>query len=178
MAFKAAEKAFQGTVREYLRYSKKECSSELNRRARNILMKAVRATPRADRSKVKAALEANGLAYKLIRKTGLKRKEIKAKAKRLISRRLASVGYIAAGWYKALQAFGGRGGKTKEGGLAAAGTGKKSTPSDLKAVFENKAAGAPHIGHQPLADAINEERADMLVYIARKLREGWGRRGR
>lgn len=174
--FRQAEAKFSATIREYLEYSKKEATSELNRRAKNVILKSISRTKKAERAAVKAALETDGLAYKLIKKTGLTRPEIKRKARALISARLKSLGYIKAGWYKAAQAFGGRGGKTKPGGLAEQGKGTKATERKLTATFENLAVGATEVGQDALAAAMDAERADMMTYIARKLREKWGSR--
>jgi hypothetical protein len=176
MDFKAAERAFSKTLREYTRLSSKTAEDALNRTAKDVAIRAISKTPKADASKVRASLKASGLAYKLLKKTGLKREEIKKKAAALIRARVRSVGYIKAGWYKAARAFGGRGGTTRPGGLAAQGSGEKATSRKLTATLINKTRGAVEVSGQPLAAAIEEKRKDMMVYIARKLREGWGKR--
>lgn len=133
-------------------------------------------TEKANAAKIRAALKADGLAYRLIKKTGLTREQIKKKAEALIAMRVRIVGYIKAGWYKASQAFGGRGGKVKPGGLAAQGEGRRAKPSNLTATLTNKTIGAVEVSGPALAKAMDEKRRDMLVYIARKLRQRWGKR--
>jgi hypothetical protein len=179
--FKAAEKAFAATLRQYSSFSKLTAAEAINKKAKDVAIRTISRTTKADAAKIEATLRGPGrgggtLVYRLFDKTGMTRAEIKAKAQRLIRARKSAVGYIRAGWYKAAQAFGARGGKIKEGGLAAAGRGVKATPSKTEALLENKALGATEVSGPALAAALDSVRADMMVYIARKLREKWGKR--
>jgi hypothetical protein len=174
--FAKAERDFSKAMRQYAELSKKEVSEAINKKAKDVAIRAIKYTPRADKSAIESQLRANGLAYKIIKKTGLTRKQIKAKAERLIRLRKRSVGYIRAGWYKAAQAFGARGGKTRPGKRADAGTGKRATPSKTEAVMNNYTKGATTVSGNALARAMEEVRKDMMVYIGRKLGEKWGKR--
>lgn len=174
--FAKTERDFAKTMRQYTALSKDLVSDAINKKAKDVAIRSIKYTTRADRAAVEAQLRANGLVYKIIKKTGLTRKQIKAKAERLIKARKRSVGYIRAGWYKAAQAFGARGGKTHPGKLADKGTGKRATPSKTEAVMTNYAKGATTISGPALARGMDEVRKDMMVYIARKLREKWGKK--
>lgn len=174
--FRKAERDFARAMRQYTELSKKEVAEAINKKAKDVAIRAIKYTPRADKAAIEAQLRANGLVYKIIKKTGLTRKQIKAKAERTIRLRKRGVGYIRAGWYKAAQAFGARGGKVRPGKLADKGTGKRATPSKTEAVMNNYTAGASVVGGMALARAMEEVRKDMMVYIARKLSERWGKR--
>lgn len=174
--FGKAEKDFAKSMRQYAFLSKKEVSEALNKKAKDVAIRAIKYTPRADKDKIESQLRANGLVYKIIKKTGLTRKQIKAKAERMIRLRKRGVGYIRAGWYKAAQVFGARGGKTRPGKRAALGTGKRATPSVTEAIMSNFTIGVTKISAMPLARAMDEVRRDMMPYIARKLKEQWGKK--
>jgi hypothetical protein len=174
--FSKTEKQFSKTMKQYAELSRKEVSEAINKKATDVAIRAIKYTPRADKQKIESDLRANGLVYKLIKKTGLTRKQAQQKAERMIRRRKASVGYIRAGWYKAAQAFGARGGKTRPNKLAAKGSGIKATRSKTEAILNNAAFGAPNVGIYALARAMDEVRKDMMVYIGRKLKEKWGKR--
>lgn len=174
--FRDTERAFSKTLREYTRLSSKSVPEAVNRTAKDVAIRTIKETDKAEASEIRSALKTNGLAYKLINKTGLKAAEIKKKAEALIRARVRSAGYIRAGWYKAAQAFGGRGGKTKPGGLAEQGKGTKATERTQTATLENKTVGAPEVSGPALARAMESKRKDLLVYIAKKLRKGWGQK--
>jgi len=174
--FAKGERDFSKAMRQYAELSKKEVSEALNKKAKDVAIRAIKYTPKADKGQIEQQLRTNGLAYKLIKKTGLSKKQIQQKAERLIRARKRSVGYIKAGWYKAAQVFGGRGGRTKSGGLAEQGTAKKATPSKTEAVMNNYTKGATKVSGQALARSMDEVRKDMMVYIGRKLKEKWGKR--
>jgi hypothetical protein len=178
MDFNDSSRNFSATMRQYLQISRRVPKDEINRRAKNVCLKSIRYTEKADKKEIKSALTTNGLAYKLVKKTGLNRKQIKAKVAKFIRARMSSASYIKAGWYKAAVVFGGRGGKLKPGKRADQGTGEKATDSKLTATMTNMAVGATKISGPALAKAMNEEGADMLKYIQRKLAEGWTNSGR
>lgn len=173
--FGKSQARFGRVMREYSLMSSKTVAEAINKKAKDVCLRAIRETPVADKGGIEASLRRGGLAHRLIRKKGLKRKEIERKAAALIRARKASVGYIRAGFYKAAQVFGGGGGKTKPGGLAVRGSGKKATPSTLKATITNGARGAVPVAGDALAKAMDEVAKDMLIYIAKKLRAGWGK---
>jgi hypothetical protein len=176
MDFGKSSKAFSRTLRRYADLSSKGAQEAINKKAKDVCIRAIRETPKADRGKIKSELEANGLVYRLIKKTGLKRAEIEKKAKAMIRVRQASIAYIKAGWYKAAQAFGGRGGKVRPDGLAAKGSGEKATKGKLTATLTNAAYGAPTVGGDALDRAMESVRKDMMVYLAKKLKGGWGKK--
>jgi hypothetical protein len=176
--FERASKDFQETIRQYLILQKKELSEALNKKALDVTIKAIRHTKRADKEAIRRYLETNRIKYKLVSKKGVPRDETGIKAKRLLSAKLRSAGYIRAGWYKAAQALGGRGGKVRPKGLAARGSGKKATTRDLTARIINEANGASSVGKPALALAMREAQADMMKYIHRKMQESWGKAGR
>jgi hypothetical protein len=174
--FAKAERDFAKAMRQYAELSKKEVSEALNKKAKDVAIRAIKYTPKADKERIEQQLRANGLVYKLVKKTGLTKKQIQQKAERMIRARKRSAGYIKAGWYKAAQVFGARGGRTKAKGLAAQGTASKATPSKTEAVMNNYTKGATKVSGQALARSMDEVRKDMMVYIGRKLREKWGKR--
>jgi hypothetical protein len=176
--FGQSSKAFSKTLRRYADLSSKGAAEAINKKAKDVCIRSISQTPMADKGAIKTTLQADGLAFKLVNKTGLTKDQIKQKAAALIRARTGSVRYIKAGWYKALQVFGGRGGKTRPDGLADKGTGSKASPRDLTAVMENKAFGATQVGGDALARAMDSVRKDMMVYIQRKAREAWGKKGR
>lgn len=165
-------------MRRYADLSSKGAAEAINKKAKDVCIRAIAQTPMADKGAIRTSLQTDGMAYKLVRKTGLTKAQIKQKAAALIRARTGSVRYIKAGWYKAAQVFGGRGGKTRPDGLADKGTGSKASPRDLTAIMENKAFGATEVGQEALSKAVDSVRKDMMVYIARKAREAWGRAGR
>ena len=186
--FSKAQAAFARTMREYQRLSSKEAADALNKKAKDVLLgnsKAgvtgvIKRTPKADKAAIESQLRGPGrdggqLVFRLFNHKGMTRMMADDQAKRFIRARQAAVAYIKAGWYKAAQAFGGRGGKVRAGGLAEQGRGTKASPGNLTAILENKTVGAEKVSGPALARAMDEVRKDMLVYIARKLRQGWGK---
>jgi hypothetical protein len=179
-----AEREFAKTMRQYIQLSKKETAEALNKKAKDVLrgnrdggFQGVMAlTPKADAAKIEADLRRDGLVYwKLVKKRGLKRAAIEKKAEQIIKARIRGIGYIRAGWFKAARRFGAKGGKTRKG-WASAGYGVKAKPNKTEALFVNKATGAVQVSGPALARAIESVRQDMMKYIARKLKEKWGKR--
>lgn len=176
--FSKASEDFSRTIRQYLIYQKKELAEALNKKAKDVVFRAIRHTKKAEREAVKASLENDRMKYKLVSKPGVPRKETGQKAKRILSARLRSIGYLKAGWYRAAMEFGGRGGRLKPGGLASQGSGTRATTKNLVARAINKSHMASVIGKPALALAMREVQADMMRYIRRKMRESWGKAGR
>jgi len=181
--FRQAEKAFTKTMAKYAEVSSKETADAINHQARKVAISAIKETKKAERAAVQAYLEGPArkggkMPYPLIKKEGLTRKQIEAKAKRFVRLKLRSLGYIKAGWYKAAQALGARGGKIKPGGLAEKGEGTKARPSKLEATLTNKTVGAVEVSGPALAAAMDRVRKDMMDYLAKKLKKKWGGSGR
>jgi hypothetical protein len=181
--FSKAAADFAKTMREYQRLSKREAADALNKKAKDVAIRTISRTPKADKGAIEASLRGPGrgggtLVYRLFQHKGMTRMMADDQAKRFIKARQASIAYIRAGWYKAAQMFGARGGRVRPGGLAEKGSGTKATPGNLTAILENKTVGAEKISGPALSKAMDEVRKDMLVYIARKLREGWGKKQR
>jgi L,D-peptidoglycan transpeptidase YkuD (ErfK/YbiS/YcfS/YnhG family) len=175
MDFSRTERRFRQTLRQYAEVSKKETSEVINKKGNQLMRITMARTEKASASKIRAELNQNGLAYKLINKTGMKRAEIAAKVKKFISARARSAGYIRAGWFPAARIFGLRGGKNHPGKSAEKGTGKRATPKSLEATIENVTHGAVKVSGPALAEAMEIVRKDMIVYLGRKLRNRWGR---
>lgn len=175
MDFGKSSASFSRVMRKYAETSSKGAEEAINKKAKQVCFMAIRETPKADKGAIQTQLEANGLVFRILKKRGLNKAEIAKKAKALIRARKASVAYIRAGWYKAAQAFGGRGGKVKPGGLAEQGSGTKATARKLEATMTNRAVGAPAVGGDALDKAMDHVRKDMMEYLAKKLRAGWGK---
>ncbi len=128
---------FDKALRALIAHNKRDASEELNKRARNVIIRAAKATPKAERGKIEASLTkltittttgASGktlkkpkkryipseIVYKIVAKKqglpGLSHVGMSAMAKKFIGARLSGIGFVAfAGWNNALKAFGGSG---------------------------------------------------------------------
>ena len=176
--FTSAEKRFATTMRQYARMSSKSASEVVNKKSLDVVIKTIVLTPKSNKSVIREKLKSDGLVYRLLNKTGLKRKQILIKAGRLIRARVSSSTYIKVGWYKAVQAFGGRGGKIREGKSAAMGSGTKATTGNPTAVVINRSIGATKVSGPALRRALELSAEDMMVYIQKKLASGWKNGGR
>lgn len=188
--FSGAERSFSKAMSSYTKLSSKTSEEAVNKAAKDVLVGnraggvtgVIALTPKADVKAVKARLNGPGrdgkgkLVYRLIDKRGKSRQEIKELARKFIARTASSVGYIKAGWYRAAQAFGGRGGRVSPKGFAAEGKGKRATESKPEATFENHSTGAVKISGPALSAAMESKRADLLRYVQKKLSDGWGKR--
>lgn len=175
-SIKFNDKAFAKTLADTVKFSSRRAPEVINHIAKDVAIGAIRYTDKASPSKIRANLKKDGLVYRLIRKTGLTREQIKLKAEAFIRARIRSIGYIKAGWYRAAQTFGARGGKVKPGGLADQGRGQKATSRNMVATMENHAVGAVEVSGKALGKAMDERRGQMMKRLQKKLGDSWGKR--
>ena len=162
----------------------------INQAAGSTLANAIRLTKKASRAEIQDALQNNGTVFRLLQSPQMQRRlpkklvgytrgthsrqQINEAAARLIRARVASRGYIAAGWFKALAVFRpGTKRKASAKGLAGQGKATKATPSLLVATFENHSRGAGEIGAAALQGALDNEGRSMAAYAERKLAAAW-----
>jgi hypothetical protein len=171
----AAVQSFSKTLLDYEKAANKIGEEALNKKGKDVVIKTISKTPKASASGIRGELGRDGLAYRLVKKTGKTRAQIAAAVRKLIAARARSASYIRAGFYKALSVLGGRGGWVRGGGMADKSTGTRATTFDLKVTIVNRTVGAAKVAGTALAQALDEVTADMMVYIQRKLAERWGR---
>lgn len=178
--FKKAEREFTRTLRQYTELTSKDVADAINKKAKDVAIRTISNTPKADPAKIESELRGPGrgggqLVYRLFNHRNMTREVAADQARRIIRARMTAVAYIKAGWYKAAQAFGARGGKTRAG-WTRAGSGKRATATKPEAVLTNRTIGATLVSGPALAAAVESVRADMMIYIKRKLSERWGQR--
>lgn len=191
MALKVDTSGFERALKDVLSRIKTDVPTAMNGHAIAVITKAAQLTPKADKGSIPYKLYSEvtnrgrsvPVIYLLInaragKGKGLNNDAMRTAAKKLIGRRVASIGFNAyAGWQNALVAMGGRGfgSKGKKAGFeassAADGKGRKATVASLVASFSNTAAWIEHIGQKPLQEALNAEEANMQKYLDRKIAE-------
>lgn len=168
---------FREGLRAKLAVTKKTEAEVLNQAAKNICLRAVSFTPKANKGAIRALdvkIIAGAVAKKLRGghggKIGISGREFAARIKKERARRIRSVAYVSAGWVKAGQGFGG-GLKKKVSAKGNAGKsyGKKATDSTLAAIGANLANGASVVGARALQEAADFVGRDMLSYAQKKL---------
>ena len=181
---------FRAGVRHKLALSKRTEAEILNKAGRDISLRAIKYTPKADKGAVRANLTTNGTLLRILQSPrasdrlprslqgftrGTHTKEaIDAAAARLLALRLRSIGYIKAGWIKAAQAFGGaKSRKVSSKGNAGKSYGIKATVYHLIATGENMATGAPKVGPAALQKSLDEVGRDMLSYAPKQIASHW-----
>jgi hypothetical protein len=163
-------------LRAYRKATNKSAAETLNRYARNVLMFAIRFTPKTKLPKIRREVDPvkgkDRLLWKLAAKDGWKKGAgIGAEVQQRYNRRRSSKGFIAAGFFKALRVFGGRARAPFAGGEAAQGSGRKAKDSRLIAEFVNAATGADKVAFEPLTRAMNDRSADMLRYAHKRMQK-------
>lgn len=170
---------FQKTLREYMYWNRREEAEIVNKIAKDVALYASKFTPKAVREKIREQVTRDNLGFKIIAKRkgkpGFDQKEMKVAARKMLNARLRSVGYVAAGWFKALADLGVKTrynpkSKIREGYAYPAQPKKVA-----EAVIANAVAGAGKIGSEALQEAIRFKTADMKKYIERKMAEAKGR---
>ena len=171
MSFQLDISQIQKAFEEIKRATKKDGKDILNRAGRNVCLRAIKDTPRADAAKIRALDPRIFIAAVVKDLAGRKvsRAEFNDLVKKKRAGRARSVGYIKAGWANAAKAFGAKGGKVSSKGLAAEGYGKLATENKLVAVLANHARGASQVGSDALQGAINFVAKDMAAYAKRAL---------
>lgn len=194
---------FNQALAEYAVATGKDMADVLNRALRNVGFKTARATPKESAADIEAELTKKGtgkkdrLALKIATKQlrgrvgktyttrkgktrtfrRVTRKQIGAKAKRLITKRQKRRGFLRAAWIAAMVAAGIRGvkkgGDIIRDGKSKIGSGKQATPKHLHAYLGNRAYGRLAGKNKSataakmeaaLATGIRETREDMLQY--------------
>jgi hypothetical protein len=121
------------------------------------------------------------LAYKIVAKRvglpGLSHTAMGIAAKKFIGGRKSSAGFTAFGWNPAILALGGHGLGSKKASfdktVAAGGFATKATENTLEAILVNRAPMALKIGSAALQAAIDDEAAEMIDHLEKKLEEDW-----
>jgi len=161
-------------LRTYRKATNKSAAYVLNRFARNVLMKAIRFTPKTKLPRINRETDPkrSRLLWALASRDGFKKGEgIGAEVQKRYSRRRSSKGFIAAGFFKALRVFGGRAKAPFAGGEAAQGSGRKAKDSRLIAEFVNAATKSGEIAYEPLKKAMAVQSAHMLEYARKRMQK-------
>jgi hypothetical protein len=179
MSFNLDSKGFRAAVLFTVREVGKALPDVLNRAGKNVALRAIQLTPKADKAKIQALSDkeiAAAVAKRLRAKGKLKSttaKQFKAFCRYEKQRRIRSRGYTAGpGWNNAARAFGGRGVRVQKGfGQSEAAKGKGKPASALKLVAElvNTAPASEKIGGPALQEAVNFVAKDMMDYGTKKL---------
>ena len=181
---------FRAGLRAKLAVTKKTEAEILNQAAGSTLANAIRLTKKASKADIQNTLQSNGTAFKLLQSKRMqsrlprrfqgytrgthRRAEIDDAAVRFIRARVASRGYIAAGFFKALAVFRpGSARRVSDRGLAGKGRASRATASRLVATFENFASGANTIAAPALQTALDNEGAQMQRYGEKMLSKAW-----
>lgn len=181
---------FQNGLRRKLAATKRAVPDVLNAAAKNVCLRAIAYTPKADPAQIEAQLTTGGLAFRLLQSQSFQgrlpkklrgftrgkysRAQINDAVRKLVALRRRSAGYIKAGWIKAAQAFGGAArGRVSEKSLAGRGYGVRATQSSAKAVGVNLARGASTVGAEALQKALDYVGKDMVSYAEKKIAGVW-----
>lgn len=181
---------FQAGLRRKLAATKRAVPEVLNQAAKNICLRAIAFTPKADPTAIERELTSGGMAFRLLQSRSFQgrlpkslrgftrgthsRKQLNDAVRKLVVLRRRSAGYIKAGWIKAAQEFGGAArGRVSEKSLAGRGYGVRATQSSAKAIGANLARGASTIGADALQKALDYVGQDMTAYAEKKLAQPW-----
>jgi hypothetical protein len=163
-AFAWHDQRFIRAIAEHSAATNGDISDSLNRGLKNWGFQAARLTPKETAAQIEAELRKGKLALKIATKQlrgrvgktyttkkgktrtfkRVTRKQIAAKAKRLISKRQKRRGYLRAGWIAALLSAGFKGvnkADLAKGGKSGIGTGKQATENRLRAFLKNNVFG-------------------------------------
>lgn len=195
VGMKIDDSELRDALRLYMRATRKDEVSVINRTARNFAIKVIMRTPKAAPEKIEGELKGLpretflGLVFSKMRKSTKQGKMLnrifKANTpqgsqqamalamRKFIEQRKASGGYIRRGWYNIARAFGGgsavsadrRGG----GRPVRKSYGKKATESMtiVAAEFENMAQGSADVAYNATQDALRATISDMTDYAYR-----------
>lgn len=176
MSFTLDTRQLSRAFREVEKATGKAEADILNRAGRNICLRAIKNTPKADGTKIRALDPKILVAGAVKRMAGQRalRPDFDRLVRKELSRRLRSVGYIKAGWIMAAKAFGGaQNGKVSKKSLAGQGYGKAATEGHLVAILANCARGADVVGNAAFQAAVDFVAKDMVAYAEKKLAETW-----
>jgi hypothetical protein len=200
VTFKINTREFDQTMREYMKYTKRDVQTIVNTKAYYIARRAVAETPMAESPKIRAYLlgESGRIAGMIINKRrgqrgekGLYGKEMLMAVKSMLAARLRSRGFIKSGWLWAVKKLApyaekisgpslGRGaskintsGQPKGGATPAMEGGWSVRAKILNTVTAawDERDGAAKVAEPALARAFEFERQSMLAYIEKKLRQ-------
>jgi hypothetical protein len=160
---------FQHALRTYQEATGKDGVTILNRTGRNVAFRAAAFTPKATAARIRSDLSKDPhLVYALtslaLRKQGIgivPKPGFRQEVQKFIARRVASIGFLRAGWAPAIEALGGsfRGRKMGVHGWAS-----KATISRLITEIANTVPGIDKEGVFALISAVDYVAADMLEY--------------
>lgn len=155
---------FNRAIAQYQVATKKDMAEVLNRALRNVGFRAAQYTPKESAADIEAGLRKDKIALKIATKQlkgrvgksyttrkgktrtfkRVTRAQIGRKARSLITKRKRRRGFLRAGWIAAMIAAGIEGVRktdTLRDGKSKIGSGKKATPSKLRAYLGNKVWG-------------------------------------
>lgn len=180
---------FTAALRSVSAVSKKSQAEIVTRACRDVGFRAAQFTPFATPAKIEAELMRDRILVKtasmaLNREKGpgkWTRADLVTKANAILKKRRSGTKALRAGWIPGILALGGsyRGAKVKPGGSGAQGTGKKATPTNLRAMIRNSIAtisaagirttgGDIPVATRALNQAIEFVSADREIYVAKK----------
>lgn len=166
---------FSKAIDMYQEASGKDIDYIMRKQSKNVLMRAIQFTPKADKAKIEAEMNqhwhkgtlASNLAAIRLKKRGIKNidyKMLNEEGRKIIAARKRSIGYIKAGWHKALKDLGGNPRMTHEKSLARFGRAEIiKTSFDYIVNAYNYSTGADKVGLHPLVKAVD--------YVSQKLVE-------
>ena len=183
-------RAFNAGMRRKLAVTKRAVPVVVNQASKNVCLRAIAFTPKADPKQIEAQLTQNGFVFRLLQSKSFQarlprklqgftrgthsRAQINEAARQLVALRRRSVAYIKAGWIRAAQAFGGATSQqVSNRSLAGKGYGKRATESHPQAEGVNFARGASTVGAEALQQAVNFVGKDMADYAEKKLAAPW-----
>lgn len=172
--------AFEAKLRQYSEHSKKDFAQICNDKGLDLAIKAGMQTEKASADEIRATLNADSLAYKIVKKkTGLSGSELKAAKEKFIAAKVRAINFTKSCWFKA-------GDKMKSFASGKSVPKLKISSPHTKARIEPAKAGlrpqsvvvaqyeapiAADVGLEGLQKAGPLAIADMDKYIERKLKE-------
>lgn len=107
--FRVDERKFQGTLHEYIGYTKRDIKTVIATKGFYIARRAVRVTKKASAANIRAFMNSPAGA-RMINKSlgkgqGLYGDDMKAAVKQVLAKRLHGIGFLASGWIPAIKQF-------------------------------------------------------------------------
>lgn len=191
--------AFQAALRDYAAASTRELPDVLNKVARDVGLTAAKLTVRADKEAIRILPHLDWwpkfVAVQMRKKfggtllPGQYREEARKMSRRLVGSRLSAVSFVASAFVKAanvvapgsdVRIYSKRGTSKAVGyaNRANAGQGDKQRATLTMQYGNQNPQGAATVGNKAMASAIEAKRADMILYITRKMQETGRRHSR
>ena|ERR1700761_7087513 len=178
MEFDASE--LTAALREYKKATKKDSVSIIKRAMRNICFRAIRFTPAADKSVIRAALTKDELLFKVLNarrvakgQPALGNTGMSEPAKTFLATRVNSSAYIKSGWFVPLIRMGAHPHNKKRLSKKQERDGGAIEPStfQLDGIVINGSAGGgdSEAAREGLEKAVADVARDMAEYAAKKM---------